>query len=263
MKRPTKKISGTREWSVKSVNCVSGCEHRCRYCYARYNAVERYGRIATGDWPAMQIRPHDVRKRHKDYGGRVMFPTTHDVTPSVIDACCKVIGNILDGDNELLIVSKPHLSCIERICRDFHTERDRILFRFSIGAMDDSILLYWEPGAPLFEERFACLRHAHRNGFGTSISAEPLLDADHAVQLFRTLEPYVTDSIWFGKMNAIRSRVIAGTSAKEIARIEAGQTDDAIRRLYRALKDEREVRWKESYKAVLGIKEATTAGLDK
>ena len=41
-----KPISGTKEWSVSSVNCITGCEHNCRYCYARANAL-RFKRIAS------------------------------------------------------------------------------------------------------------------------------------------------------------------------------------------------------------------------
>ena len=83
-----------------------------------------------------------------------------------------------------------------------------------------------------------------------------------AVKLYETLEPCVTDTIWFGKLNGIKSRVVAGTSQSEIDRIESGQTDDAIRLLYSDLKSEPKVRWKESYKSVIGLDLAKTAGLD-
>ena len=29
--------NGTQEWSVKTVNCCTGCSHDCRYCYAKGN----------------------------------------------------------------------------------------------------------------------------------------------------------------------------------------------------------------------------------
>ena len=64
-------VFGTKEWSVASINCVNGCEHDCRYCYARYNAVVRFHRIAKDEWPVMRVRPHDVHKRrHVDTGDR-------------------------------------------------------------------------------------------------------------------------------------------------------------------------------------------------
>src|ERR1039457_4031334 len=88
---------------------------------------------------------------------------------------------------------------------------EAILFRFSIGAMDDSILGYWEPGAPTFSERLSCLQYAHAQGYATSVSCEPLLDAPGAIALFDALEPYVTNSIWIGKMNEMLRRAAPGT----------------------------------------------------
>jgi hypothetical protein len=192
-----------------------------------------------------------------------MFPTTHDITPEHLDSCLAVIENILRAGNDILIVSKPHLDCIKAICGRFSMYREAILFRFSIGAMDDTILGYWEPGAPTFDERLSCLRYAHAEGYATSVSCEPLLDAPKVVALFNALRPYVTDSIWIGKMNEARRRAAPGTDPRAIARIEAGQTPEAIRIIYDLLKYDPLVRWKESYKAVLGLDLATEAGLDK
>ena len=181
---------------------------------------------------------------------------------SVLESCVTVLQAILRAGNSVLIVSKPHVGCIERICRDFHDYREQILFRFSIGATTESILAYWEPGAPSFEERLACLRYAHKQGFGTSVSAEPLLDTGQSQCLADALLPYVTDSLWIGKMNQVRSRVVEGTDEESIRAIERGQTDRSVRAVYDILKHERKIRWKESYKAVLGLQLAETAGMD-
>ena len=256
------RISGTKEWSVASVNCVSGCSHNCRYCYARANAM-RFGRIQShGEWETMRVREAEVRKRRHKIDGRVMFPTTHDITPEVLDPCLAVIRNLVFSGNDVLLVSKPHRECIEAICREFGPYRDSIMFRFSIGAVDDRVLSYWEPGAPSFVERLDCLKRAHRAGFATSVSAEPLLDAARVAKLFAVIDPCVTDTVWIGKLNQIRARSTLGTDLKEIERIEAGQTDDAVRLVYKQLKDEPKVRWKESYKSVLGLALAESAGLD-
>jgi len=258
------RISGTKEWSVESVNCVLGCPHRCRYCYAAARAV-KFGQCPNREaWGANyhRLRPEEVRRHRKPVDGRVMFPTTHDITPDFLNPCMEVIENLLRAGNDLLIVSKPHFDCIRAICGRFATYRGTILFRFTIGAMDDSILGYWEPSAPTFAERLQCLQYAHAAGYATSVSLEPLLDAGNVRPLFDALEPYVTDTIWIGKMNDARRRAAPGTSALAIARIEAGQTDEAVRRVYEQLKDEPKVRWKESYKAVLGLELASVAGLD-
>lgn len=260
----SKRISGTKEWSVESVNVVSGCAHKCRYCYARADALRRKQLSSLRAWGESYhtVREREVHKKRKNAGGTVMFPTTHDILPQFLDPCLTVIANILRAGNQLLIVSKPHLECIRAICGEFEGYRDRILFRFTIGAMDNAILKYWEPGAPPFEERLASLQHAYACGFQTSASCEPLLDSENVVSLFRALVPYVTHTIWIGKMNGIDYRVEPGTDPREVQRIKEGQTDAKVRAIYAALKDEPKVRWKESFKAVLGLPLASEAGLD-
>ncbi len=260
------RISGTREWAVANVNCVTGCEHNCRYCYARFNALERFHRVANKEeWAQPQVRDHDVRKRRHKIEGTIMFPTTHDITPAILEPCIEVLGKLLEVGNNVLVVSKPHLQCIQRICDDFATRQSQILFRFTIGAYDDTILGYWEPGAPQFLERFEALKYAFNHGFDTSISVEPMLDSDNIVQLFDMLEPFVTDAIWIGKMNKIRQRVTILTDEDEeyVERIEAGQTDARIKKIYEVLKDRSKVKWKESIKEIMGLPLATEAGTDE
>lgn len=265
MTNATPRISGTKEWSVASVNIILGCPHRCRYCYARARAVQ-YGQCPTHEaWGTTyhRVRTAEVTKRRSKIDGRVMFPTTHDITPDHLEPCLEVLRRLLAVGNDVLIVSKPHWSCIRTICDRVRMFRDQILFRFTIGAKDDTILGYWEPGAPNFRERLASLKHAYDQGFATSVSCEPLLDAEHVGELVTTLEPYVTDSIWIGKMNEARSRVVPDTDPRELARIEAGQTDEEVWAVYELLKGNPKVRWKESYKAVLGLELAQEAGLDR
>ncbi len=256
------RITGTKEWSVASVNCILGCEHDCRYCYAKARAL-RFGQIESADqWATMRIRRDEVKKRRKWIDGRIMFPTTHDITPSVLRPCLQVIENLLIAGNDLLIVSKPHLDCIAAICDRFAMFRDSILFRFTIGASSDAFLRLWEPGAPCFRERLASLKYAFRAGYATSVSCEPLLDAENVCKLMETLAPFVTDSIWIGKMNRIAARV-AGVPDAEITRIRRGQTQESIQRIYAQLCEHPLVRWKESYKEVLHIPLATTCGQDR
>ena len=260
----SKRISGTKEWSVESVNIILGCAHKCRYCYARANAIRRK-QIPPGNiWgdTYYRLREKEVAKDRKLVGGAVMFPSTHDIFPEHLESVLNVLGKILRAGNRLLIVSKPHLECIEAICSRFENYRTQMLFRFTIGAMDNDILRYWEPGAPSFEERLASLQHAFAQGFQTSVSCEPLLDSENIRSLYDALAPYVTDTIWIGKLNGIGYRVEPGTDPMEIQRVKEGQTDRKVRQVYDSLRDEAKIRWKESYKTVLGLPLATEAGLD-
>jgi DNA repair photolyase len=252
-------ISGTKEWADKNYNCFKGCEHDCLYCYARRMA-KRGGRIKSdAEWTKQKICKDKVAHRMGKIAEQaVMFPTTHDITPKTLAACTTVLQHLLNGGNRVLVVSKPHLDCIKTICKTFADHRDMILFRFTIGAYDDTVLKYWEPHAPAFKERLASLKHAFKRGFETSVSIEPMLDSKNVVKLFHMLEPWVTDAIWIGKMNGVPEK--AGKQW-ELA-IRAGQTDAKIAEIYAALKKHPKVKWKDSIKNVVGLEMAQKAGLD-
>ena len=259
VQKKSEKIHGTKEWADKNYNCYKGCEHDCLYCYAR-RIAKRGGRIKSdSEWAKQKIRKDKVAHRMGKIAERaVMFPTTHDITPKTLAACTTVLQHLLDGGNNVLVVSKPHLDCIKTICKKFADRRDMILFRFTIGAYDDALLKYWEPHAPAFKERLASLKHAFKKGFKTSVSIEPMLDSANVVKLFQKLEPWVTDAIWIGKMNGVPSKA----NEKMAAAIRAGQTDEKIAEIYAQLKQHPKVKWKDSIKKVVGLKAAEKAGLD-
>ena len=227
---------------------------------------------------------HDVNKKHKKYDGRVMFPSSHDITPNNLDACMTVLEKLLAAGNDVLVVSKPHLDCIRAICNAFGHYSDqfrvasyqdesevihyyrlfRIVFRFTIGAVDDRILKFWEPNAPSYEERKAALKYAFDAGFQTSVSAEPMLDSQNIDLLVSDLMPYITDSFWIGEMNHIgRFSKYADTQIRdELNRIKAGQTPSALRKIYNRYQSNPKIKWKNGIKKILGLPMATVPGLD-
>lgn len=254
---------GTSEWSDKTVNCCAGCSHGCLYCYAKVLAIRRKQITATR-WPLEQIRQHDVLERRKKYDGQIMFPSTHDITPINLEACLVVLKNLLDAGNKVLVVSKPHLECIEKICDTFKGYRNQMLFRFTIGARDDTILSFWEPNAPAYDERRNCLAYAYMTGFQTSVSVEPMLDSANIDILIEDLMPYVSDSIWIGIMNHTGS---FGKNANPVLRqaiekIKRGQTDSIIKAIYQRHKNNPMIKWKEGIKKIVGIPLPKKSGMD-
>jgi DNA repair photolyase len=254
---------GTQEWSVKTVNCCTGCSHDCLYCYAKSMAI-RFRQVTAAQWTLERVRQKDVTKRHKKYNGQVMFPSSHDITPTNLGACMAVIKNLLDTGNRVLVVSKPHLECIRAICERFDPFKDRILFRFSIGACDDRVLSYWEPNAPGYDERKQCMMYAYLAGFQTSVSVEPMLDSANIDALVSDLLPHVTDAIWIGKMNHVGriSNHANGRIRSALQQINAGQTDSIIKAIYERHKANPQIKWKKEIKKIVGIPVATVPGLD-
>lgn len=260
------KPSGTKEWSSHSYNIGKGCSHNCIYCYARYNVLHKFGQIKTaGEWKNEKILEHKVYARQPKRTGTIMFPTTHDLTPYYLAPAIVVLKKMLESGNRVLIVSKPHIECITDICIELDKYKDQILFRFTIGSLNNDILKFWEPGAPSFEERFACLKYAFNNGFQASVSCEPMLDdIVNTRKLYHTLVPYVTDSIWFGKMNHVRERVCIDSLdvEKMVSMIEQQQTNGQIFELYHSISFLPKIKWKDSIKKVVGIKTPDKPGMD-
>lgn len=248
-------MNNTNEQKTTNINCVDGCSHNCRYCYGRFSAVVRSERMNYEDWKNMQVREKEVEKGRRKCKNLVRFPSVHDITPEVLEPCLTVLGKLLDAGNEVVIVSKPHKESIEAICENFQAHRQQLRFRFSIGAMDNTLLAYWEPGAPTFEERVESLKLAQAQGFGTNVQIDPMFDPEHAVDLFHALEPYVTGDILIGGARKIRSRVRPQNEDESRKKEElcAKLTDEKLLPIYQALKDEPKVRWTKEYNKVAGL----------
>jgi len=265
---PKSKISGTREWAEVSANISTGCSHDCLYCYARFNAIKRYKIVEPGLWRQETVNSKSMTKKWGKINGRIMFPTTHDITPAILPDATTALENMLRAGNDILIVSKPHLNCIWHLCKKLSNPvdyRKQITFRFTIGACDDDILNYWEPYAPGFTERLASLACADACGFRTSVSCEPLLDPENVIELISTLTKYVNDSIWIGKLNHIDKRVMIETEEdkERVEALKAWQTDEKVKEIYEFFKTNPLIKWKESYKEIVGLELATEAGLDE
>ena len=260
------KSTGTREWAAHSANILNGCSHNCLYCYAHAMSV-RFGRLPTGGWKNETLKPGILQKSVVTKKDRVMYPTAHDITPQHLPESIAFIEQQLAAGNHLLIVSKPHLKCVEEICRRFVGQKGQITFRFSIGSIDDAVLSFWEPRAPGFDERLECLKWAHAAGFKTGVSVEPMLEGD-IDRLVQAVSPYVNDSIWLGKINRLRGNLtFNGYTTSDVLqraeRLEQSQNDDAIRRLYKTFKSDPKVKFKESIKRVVGLKISSKPGADK
>ena len=247
--------SGTRQWSNKSINFQTGCENNCLVCYAKEMSV-RYGHSTKNNWESPRIRMNDVNKKISKWNeSLVMFPSSHDITPNNIAEAKLVLGKILEADNEVLIVSKPHYKCIKQICDEFTDYKDKILFRFTIGSYDNNVLKFWEPGAPCLNERMKSLRYSFNNGFETSVSIEPMMD-NKVDKVIDAVKPYVTETIWLGKVNQMWGRLKRNTDmneelVKKAKQLEKWQSDENILKLYNKYKNDSMMMWKDSIQKVV------------
>ena len=256
---------GVGEWAKHKANWQIGCENRCRYCFSSCQSI-RAKRTTPTSWGQPVIKQKAITKGYRKRDGRIMASTSHDLTPGNLLESLVVLSKLLRAGNELLIVSKPSLVCVQALCADLRDYKAQILFRFTIGSADDKVLKYWEPGAPTFAERLAALRWAYQKGFATSVSCEPMLDLNIGVVVNATM-PYVTDAIWLGRVNRLRQNLAINCpgdmEAKRRAdKLLAEQTDDYLRELYRQYKADPRIKFKDSIKQAVGLERPTETGLD-
>ena len=254
-KSHTEKIpTGTREWADYNVNCIKGCYNNCRYCYAMCMA-NRFGRATSKTWQDMVIRDDVVNQNFRKFPGRVMFPSSHDLfdLPEFEEACFSVLEKLLIGGNDVLITTKPRLAIIKKIEKKFSGYKDQIQFRFTITSINNELLQFWEPNAPLFEERLKSLQYAFKKKYKTSVSIEPFLDYDPEL-LVNAIYPYVTESIWLGIMNYIPRKNILKKEIPYYNSIRENFLEDHLREIHCGLNQIPKIRWKDSIKKKLQLK---------
>eukprot|EP01084_Bolivina_argentea_P051993 95545_1 len=184
---------------TKGVSISNGCSNNCGYCFVRHKA-EEYG-LHSNDWKTMKsLRLKSILAKADNIKNEIIqFPTTHDITPNNINECLSVIHKLLEN-NQVVVVTKPFESCIDKITQVFNDKKSHLQFRLSITSNDNEILTKWEPGAPKYDERVRCLKKLYTNGWTVGLSIAPMLDVGNVVSMYKELEPYCNDKIYVAKM---------------------------------------------------------------
>lgn len=246
-----KSTKKNRQWADDSINFISGCGNDCMYC-SICSMMKFFHGHDPNNWKNEVIRQKDLDKKIKKYPKMVMFPSSHDIRPIHLKESIQILEKILLAGNDVLIVSKPNMECISKICETFTDYKNRILFRFTIGSTDSKVLRYWETNAPSFEERFECLQLAFTSGYQTSVSSEPLMDPN-VDELVSKLSPFITESIWIGPAQQLIRRLKSNGYKNEETLENARKMIDwqfnptFIRHLYDTYKDNSMIRWKYDY----------------
>lgn len=246
MAKQVKEKTGTREWAPNSRNRIRGCKNNCRYCYGK-DREARYNPGETAEWSEMRLLK--VKQSTKKADGGIMFPTTHDLHIEHVDWWGPFLKEMLENGNDVLIVSKPEYAAIHWICENFQDYKDRIEFRFTIGTNDDDVAAYWEPGAPSPSDRLMCIARARTMGYRVSISMEPLLMENPKEMIDNLLMGWITGEIWIGSMNHYALKPAIPEEARQIKI----QSHENMQRVYESLKDNPQIRWKDSVQRLLGI----------
>jgi len=247
-----KEPDNVQDWADKGINISRGCSNDCRYCYAREESVRRHGNTVE-NWPKEELNPKVIKKGWRISSKRLMFPSTHDITPGTYDACETVLKKLLKAGNKVLVVSKPRPDLIEKLCDAIEPYKNQVMFRFTITAMDNEVLGFWEPNAPTYEDRKKALALVKEKGFRNSVSIEPMLDSLNVGDLIEDLRPHTTDCMWVGPMKMVKKRVVNDSPQveKEIVKIISDQTSIKLLPIYMKYKDDPMIKWKGHYRKLL------------
>jgi DNA repair photolyase len=166
-----------------AVNCYAGCEHGCRYCYARFvtrflHPGEPWGSFVDVKVNAPSVLAREVKRRKV---GRVFISSVCDGWQPVeanyrLTRQCLVI--LLSHGFPVSILTKNALAQRDH---DLLKSKDSVELGATITTLDENLSRLFEPISSPPEKRLALLQEAKSVGIGTYVFLGPLL-------------PYLSDS---------------------------------------------------------------------
>ena len=190
-----------------SFNCYIGCQHGCRYCYARF--MQRFHPHAEdwGEFVDVKVNAAEVlaRQLRRLKPGGVFTCSACDGWQPVEEQykltreCCRLL---LEAGFRLNILAKSKL-----ILRDLDILAGcNVRLAMTITTLDESWAQIWEPRASSVSDRVDVLRQAKAAGLETGVMFGPLLpeisDTDEALaELFALAAEVGVDRIWTDMLN--------------------------------------------------------------
>lgn len=166
--------SGITDWAV---NCYSGCEHGCLYCYARFatrfsHPRESWGSFVDVKVNAPQVLEREVKRRRV---GRVFMSSVCDGWQPVegryglTRQCLEIL---LQHDFPITILTK---SALARRDLDLLAGKNNVDFGVTITTLDESLSKLFEPKSSPPAERLALVKEAKKKGITTYVLLGPLM----------------------------------------------------------------------------------------
>jgi DNA repair photolyase len=245
------------QWAKQGTNIIkssTNCPNLCRYCYVQAWKIRKDKmelpdiEDARAQFVCDDVRVEKkwmVRKNPKMF----IFPSTHDIFEEMVEKYISVAKKIMDSGCEIILVSKPRMNCIKRICEELRHYKDKITMVFTISSHNNQILKKYEPFAPSYEERSECLKYAFEHGYETSISMEPLLDDPYTV--INELDKYVSRCIWIGSLNHCKELKFTKEMMKKVTDTT---NKEYLMNLISNLRGNPKVYWKYKIMRLVGLK---------
>jgi len=201
-----------------SLNCYTGCEHGCVYCYARFMQrfhphPESWGEFVDVKVNAVEVLQKQLRRAKP---GQVFMSSACDgwqpieADRGLTRQCCELL---LSHGFQVNALTKSSL-----VPRDFDIfSRGRARVGVTVTTLDEGLRELWEPRASRVVERLAVLEKAKNLGLETAVMFGPLLpflsdDQDSLDGMFSRAAALDVDVIWVDALNR-RPRVWSSVAA--------------------------------------------------
>ena len=160
-----------------AVNCYAGCEHGCRYCYARFatrfsHPNEPWGSFVDVKVNAPQVLAREVRQKRV---GRVFISSVCDgwqpkeASYRLTRQCLEIL---LHYGYPITILTKSTLAGCDL---DLLASKEGVEFGVTLTTLDENLRQLIEPKSSPPTERLALLEEAKRKGIRTYAFLGPLM----------------------------------------------------------------------------------------
>ncbi len=176
------------------INPYVGCQHACRYCYARFmkkftGHTEKWGSFVDIKINAAYAIQNQLKKLKKEL---IMISTVTDAYQPLEKKYLitrKCLGILLSYQFPISILTKSFL-----VLRDIDliSKFEDIEVGFSITTDNDYISRLFEPFAPLCSKRIEALKELHMKGIRTYAFIGPILPMNPS-KLVERVSPYVNE----------------------------------------------------------------------
>ena len=201
-----------------SLNCYTGCEHGCVYCYARFMQrfhphPEPWGEFVDVKTNAVEVLTRQLRRAKP---GDVFVSSACDgwqpteAERTLTRRCCQLL---LQHGFQVNVLTKSAL-----VLRDLDLlAGGRARVGITVTTLDESLRRLWEPKSARVEERFGVIERARALGLKTAVMFGPLLpflsdDQESLDAMFGRAVALDIDVIWVDALNP-RPRVWPSVSA--------------------------------------------------
>ena len=190
-----------------SLNCYTGCTHRCVYCYARFMQrfhphAEPWGAFVDVKLNAVEVLKRQLRRATP---GEVFVSSACDgwqpieAECQLTRRCCELL---LERGFQVNVLTKSTL-----VLRDFDIFSGRpVRIGITLTTLNEHLRELWEPAAASIQQRCQVVEVARRAGLKTAVMFGPLLpflsDSQTAIDaLLERAADLAIDVIWVDALN--------------------------------------------------------------